>query len=339
MSSWKKLPKKVELADITIRDGFQHEEKWIPTKAKIWIAEELIHAGYTRLEVTNLGSKKAMPQFVDAEEVLKDIRTSKRTAGKAHGVELTAVTIREKAVDEAIELRAKGHGPDRILMMVSTSPSHMKKNSGLDHAGYWAEAERCIKRAHAEGMKFNGTVSTIWGCPIEGPTKLEDAVQFTRRWFEIGADDVEHADHDGSAPPNKVFDYFSMVLEEMPDPKKHVAHFHVTRGWGLANVVAALQAGITRYESTLGGIGGQPANFFEGSPIPGTGSYYYQDPNNVGLINTEDLVVMLDEMGIEHGLDVDRILATGRMVERIVGRRLRSESIKSGRIPKKHTGR
>jgi hydroxymethylglutaryl-CoA lyase len=222
--------------------------------------------------------------------------------------------------------------------MVSTSASHMKKNSGLDHAGYWAEAERSIKKAHDAGIRVNGTVSTIWGCPIEGPTRLEDAVAFTKRFLEIGADDIEHADHDGSAPPNRVYDYFSMILDAIPDTSKHLAHFHVTRGWGLANVLAALQAGMIRFESTLGGIGGQPANFFDGVPVAGTGKYYYQDPNNVGLVCTEDLVVMLDEMGIETGLDVDRILATGRTVERIVGRRLRSETVKSGRIPKTTTG-
>lgn len=331
-------PKKVELADITVRDGFQHEEKWIPTPAKLWIAEELILAGYRRIEVTNLGNPKAMPQFADAEQLLKEIRTSKRVATQIGEVELTAITIRERAVDRAIELKKAGFGPDRILMMVSTSASHMKKNSGLDHAGYWAEAERCIRKAHDAGIKVNGTVSTIWGCPIEGPTRLEDAVAFTKRFLEIGADDIEHADHDGSAPPNRVYDYFSMILDAMPDPSKHLAHFHVTRGWGLANVLAALQAGMIRYESTLGGIGGQPANFFDGYPVAGTGRYYYQDANNVGLVCTEDLVVMLDEMGIETGIDVDRVLATGRMVERIIGRRLRSETIKSGRIPKKATG-
>ena len=160
---------------------------------------------------------------------------------------------------------------------------------------------------------------------MEGPTKLEDAVTFTKRFLDIGADDIEHADHDGSAPPHKVYEYYSMVLDAIPDVTKHVAHFHVTRGWGLANVLAALQAGIVRFESTLGGIGGQPANFFDGYPVSGTGRYYYQDPNIVGLVSTEDLVVMLDEMGIETGLDVDRVLAIGRMVERIVGRRLRSE--------------
>lgn len=331
-------PKKVELADITVRDGFQHEEKTIPTSAKLWVLEELILAGYQRVEVTNLGNPKGMPQFFDADTLLKDIRGSKRVAGKVGGVELTAITIREKAVDRAIAARGEGWGPDRILMMVSTSATHMKKNSGLDHAEYWAEAERCIRKAHDAGLKVNGTVSTIWGCPMEGPTRLEDAVTFTKRFLDIGADDIEHADHDGSAPPNRVYDYFAKVLDAIPDTSKHVAHFHVTRGWGLANVLAALNAGIVRYESTLGGIGGQPANFIDGSPVAGTGRYYYQDPNNVGLVCTEDLVVMLDEMGIETGVDVDRVLETGKLVERIVGRRLRSESIRNGRIPKQRTG-
>jgi hydroxymethylglutaryl-CoA lyase len=333
-----KYPSKVELADITIRDGYQHEEKRIPTEAKLWIAEELILSGFTRLEVTNLGNPKGMPQFADSDEVLKGLHHSKRIAQRISEVELTAVTIREKAVDRAVEAKKEGWGPDRILMMVSTSSSHMKKNSGLDHAEYWAEAERCIRKAHDAGIKVNGTVSTIWGCPIEGPTELRAAVDFTKRFLSIGADDIEHADHDGSAPPNRVYDYFSMILDEIPDLGRHVAHFHVTRGWGLANVLASLQAGIVRYECTLGGIGGQPANFFEGYPVSGTGRYYYQDPNNVGLVCTEDLVVMLDEMGIEHGVDVDRVLNTGRQNERIVGRRLRSECVKTGRIPKKATG-
>jgi len=192
--------------------------------------------------------------------------------------------------------------------------------------------------AHDAGIKVNGTVSTIWGCPIEGSTKMEKAIEFTQRWLDIGANDVEHADHDGSASPDRVYRYFSMLLDSIPRPEKHIVHFHTTRGWGLANVLAALQAGMTNYESTLGGIGGQPANFVNGVPVAGTGSYYYKDPGITGLVNTEDMVVMMDEMGIETNLDIDRILETGNMVERIVGRRLRSEAIKNGRIPKNLKG-
>jgi hydroxymethylglutaryl-CoA lyase len=131
-----------------------------------------------------------------------------------------------------------------------------------------------------------------------------------------------------------VYEYFSMLLDAIPNPEKHIVHFHQTRGWGLANVLAALQAGMTNYESTMGGLGGQPANFVSGVPVSGTGAYYYKDASAVGLVGTEDMVVMMDEMGIDTGLDVDKVLETGRMVERIVGRKLNSESINNGRIPK-----
>jgi hydroxymethylglutaryl-CoA lyase len=332
-------PKKVVIGDITVRDGFQHEEKLIPTKAKVWVLEQLILSGFKHLEVTNFGNPKGMPQFQDADEVFKQIRNSKRVKDKLQDVMLTAVTIRERAIERAIEARKEGYGPDRILLMVSTSESHHKKNSGLTLKDYWKMAEEWIPKAHDAGIKVNGTVSTIWGCPIEGPTKMEDAIDFTNRWFDVGADDVEHADHDGSASPDRVYKYFSMLLEKVDNPQKQIAHFHTTRGWGLANVLAALQAGMTNFESTLGGIGGQPANFVDGVPVAGTGSYYYNDPNGVGLVTTEDMVVMMDEMGIETNLDIDHILETGRMIERIVGRRLRSETINQGRIPKSMTGR
>ncbi|MFH2219179.1 MAG: pyruvate carboxyltransferase [Pseudomonadota bacterium] len=332
-------PKKVVIGDITVRDGFQHEEKFIPTDAKLWVAEQLILAGFKRIEVTNFGNPMGMPQFKDADELMKRLRESRKVRHLIKGVETTAITIRERAVDRAIQARKEGYGPDRILFMVSTSESHHRKNSGLSLDEYWRMCEAYIPKAHDAGMNVCGTVSTIWGCPIEGPTELKKAVEFTKRWLDIGADDIEHADHDGSAPPNKVYEYYSMILDAIPDTSKHIAHFHVTRGWGLANVLAALQAGITHYESTLGGTGGQPANFIDGVPVAGTGEYYYEDPGIVGLVSTEDMVVMMDEMGIDTGLDVDAVLGIGRMVEKIVGRRLRSECVHSGRIPKEYTGR
>jgi hydroxymethylglutaryl-CoA lyase len=275
-----------------------------------------------------------MPQFKDADDLFRKIRNSKKLKGKLDDVTLTAITIRERAIQRAIDAKLEGYGPDRILLMVSTSESHQMKNSGLTLAEYWKMAEEWVKKARDAGIKVNGTVSTIWGCPIEGPTEMSKAIEFTKRWFDIGASDVEHADHDGSASPDRVYKYYSMLLDSVDNPEKQIAHFHTTRGWGLANVLAALQAGMTNYESTMGGIGGQPANFVDGVPVPGTGEYYYKDPNIVGLVSTEDMVVMMDEMGIDTGVDVDRVLEIGRMVERIVGRPLRSESIRSGRIPK-----
>jgi len=237
-------------------------------------------------------------------------------------------------VERTIQARKEGYGPDRILFMVSTSESHHRTNSGLSLDEYWKMCETYIPKAHEAGMKVCGTVSTIWGSPIAGATELKDAVEFTKRWLEIGAADIEHADHDGSASAPEVYRYFSMILDEIPDTSLHIAHFHETKRVASASVLAALQAGITHFEATIGGMGGQPANFLDDCPVPGTGEYYYEDPRFVGLICLEDLLVQIDEMGIEHGYDVDRVLWLGRQMERTAGKRLRSEAAINGRTLK-----
>src|SRR6056297_507393 len=340
---WKvfpRMPKKVTIGDITIRDGFQHMEKFISTRAKLFYAQELIFAGCRDIEVTNLGNPYLLPQFSDAEELLSHLRSDlfKRRCNK-RGVNpddvcITAVTIREPGVDKAIELKEKGIGPDRVLMMVSTEEEHHFANSGTTLPMYWKEAERCIKKCHDAGIKMCGTVSTIWGSPIAGATQLQDAVEFTKRWLEIGASDIEHADHDGSASAPEVYRYFSMILDEIPNTDLHIAHFHETKRVGSAALLAALQAGVTNFEATLGGMGGQPANFVDDSPVPGTGEYYYEDPRYVGLTCLEDMLVQFDEMGIEHGYDVDQVLKLGQKMEKTANQRLRSEAVINGRTEK-----
>jgi len=340
---WKifpRMPKKVTIGDITIRDGFQHCEKFISTQAKIFYGQEMILAGCKEIEITNLGSPEGIPQFKDAEEVLTAMRSDafKKRCAKAginyDEIVMTAVTIREKAVDRAIELKKKGIGPDRILMMVSTDPEHHFANSGTTLSQYWREAERCIAKARDAGIKMCGTVSTIWGSPISGATKMEDAVEFTKRWFSIGAHDIEHADHDGSANAADVYRYCSMVLDAMPNPEAHLLHLHETKRVASSSILASLMAGFTRFEGTLGGLGGQPANFLDDTPIRGTGDYYYEDPRFVGLICIEDLLVQIDELGIEHGYDVDRVLWLGKKMEKTMGGHLRSEVIYNGRTVK-----
>ncbi len=330
-------PRTVRVGDISVREGLQHEEHFVPLEAKVYYVEESILAGFKRLEITNFANPAFLPQFKDAEALFKRVRDSRRLSRSGvnfDDIELTAVAIRETGVDRAVAGRREGWGPDRIGMMVSTDEEHHYANSGTTLPEYWEEAERCIRKCHEVGIKVFGTVSTIWGSPISGPTRFEDALEFTRRWLSIGADDIEHADHDGSAPPDQVYRYFSMILEALPDTGLHVAHFHVTRGWGMANVLAALHAGVDIFEAVLGGIGGQPANFMDGVPVRGTGEYYYRDPNIVGLVSLEDMLVMMDEMGIETGIDIDRLLKLGVKWEKTIGRRLRSESIYNGRIPK-----
>jgi len=340
---WKifpRMPKKITIGDITIRDGFQHLEKFISTQAKIYYAEQLVFAGCRNIEVTNLGNPYLMPQFSDAEDILTHLRSDrfkKRCERKGINYEdicITAVTIREKSVDRAIELKDRGIGPDRILMMVSTEEEHHFANSGTTLPDYWAEAERSIKKCTDAGIKMCGTVSTIWGSPIAGATDMKDAVEFTKRWLDIGASDIEHADHDGSASAPDVYRYFSMILDELPNTDLHIAHFHETKRVASASVLATLQAGITHFEGTLGGMGGQPANFMDDRPVPGTGEYYYDDPRYVGLTCLEDMLVQVDEMGIEHGYDLDRVLWLGRQMERTVGHRLRSEAVINGRTLK-----
>ncbi len=340
---WKifpRMPKKVTIGDITVRDGFQHLEKFISTQAKITYLEELIFAGCRNIEVTNLGNPRLMPQFSDAEELLAHLRSENfvsratRKGIDMKDVVLTAITIREPSVDRAIELKKRGVGPDRVLMMVSTEEQHHFVNSGTTLPDYWAEAERCIKKCSDAGIKMCGTVSTIWGSPIGGATELKDAVSFTKHWLDIGASDIEHADHDGSASAAQVYRYFSMILDEIPDTSLHIAHFHETKRVAAASILAALQAGITHFEATLGGLGGQPANFMDDRPIKGTGDYYYDDERFVGLVCLEDTLVQIDEMGIEHGYDVDRILWLGKQLEKTVGTRLRSEAMINGRTLK-----
>ncbi len=340
---WKifpRMPKKVIIGDITVRDGFQHSEKFISTEAKKFYLEELIFAGCRNIEVTNLGNPYLMPQFRDAEELLTYVRGDlfkKKCTRRGINVDdicFTAITIREGAVDRAIELKKKGIGPDRLLMMVSTEEQHHFANSGTTLPNYWKECERSIKKCNDAGMKMCGTVSTIWGSPIGGATDMKDAVKFTKRWLDIGAHDVEHADHDGSASAADVYRYFSMVLDELPDVNLHIAHFHETKRVASASVLAALQAGIRNFEATLGGLGGQPANFLDDRPIKGTGEYYYDDPRYVGLICLEDTLVQVDEMNIEHGWDVDRVLWLGKQLERTMGHRLRSEAMINGRTLK-----
>ena len=337
---WKifpRMPRKVTIGDITVRDGFQHLEKFISTRAKIFYAEEMIFAGCRNIEVTNLGNPFLMPQFADAEEILAHLRSDRfkhRCAKKGVNYDdlcITAVTIREGSVDRAIRLKEQGVGPDRVLMMVSTEEEHHFANSGTTLPDYWREAERCTKKCNDAGLKMCGTVSTIWGSPIAGATELKDAVEFTKRWLEIGAADIEHADHDGSASAPEVYRYFAMILDAIPDTRLHIAHFHETKRVAAASILACLQAGITHFEGTLGGMGGQPANFLDDTPVPGTGEYYYEDPRFVGLICLEDLLVQIDEMGIAHGYNVDRVLWLGRQMERTVGHRLRSEAAVNGR--------
>ena len=318
------LPRRVQIGDITVRDGLQPLEHFFPTDQKVALAEDLILAGFKDLELTNFGHPRFLPQFKDVEEVLDRIFQSERVGSQLKqnggGVEIHVVTINERAVDRAIEYKSKrGYGPDYVLQMVSTDENHHRVNAGNSVAEYLEMSGRCIEKAHAAGMKFCGTVSTIWGSPMRGSrgTMLGKGVEYSKAYLELGADYIEQADHDGSADPQRVYEYFTMILDpeimgKWADPKYHLAHFHTSRGMGLANYLAALQAGVTMFETTVSSQGGQPANKMDGVYIGGTGTYYHESHLLSGLVSTEDFVVMCEAMGIDTGIDIDKLLALGK---------------------------
>ena len=335
--------KKVELSDISIRDGLQSLETIIDTDTKVKYLEGLILAGFKRMEATNYGHPKFVPFFYDATEVLKRLLNSEtrgpdgRTIGemmKRNGgdVELTAVTIHESGAERAFKDFDAGIGPDRILQMTSTCPEHQRANSGKTHDQYFAMTEQTIKAAHSRGMVVNGTVSTIWGSPFEKfnkqysiQEKLDIAITFVKRYLDCGADDIELADHDGSVTDyHKSYEFFSRVLDprEMgtgpdgrnyADPRLYIAHFHTQNmASALRNAAAALKAGIIRFESCMSGIGGQPANTVDGIVIEGREGDYYSDHFNHGLISTEDMVTMFHELGVETGINQEMLIALGK---------------------------
>ncbi len=335
--------KKVELSDISIRDGLQSLETVIDTDTKVKYLEGLILAGFKRMEATNYGHPKFVPFFPDATEVLKRLLNSEtkapdgRTIGemmKRNGgdVELTAVTIHESGAERAFKDFDAGHGPDRILQMTSTCPEHQNANSGKTHDQYFEMTEQTIKAAHSRGMVVNGTVSTIWGSPFEKfneqysmEEKLDIAIGFVKRYLDCGADDIELADHDGSVTDyHKSYEFFSRVLDpremgkgpdgrDYADPKLYIAHFHTKNmASALRNVAAALKAGIIRFESCFSGIGGQPANTVDGVTIEGRDGDYYSDHFNHGLISTEDMVTMFHEIGVDTGINQNTLIELGK---------------------------
>lgn len=325
-----KLPERVFLCELSMRDGLQNEEIFIPTETKIFFINAFSEAGFHEVEAVSFANPRYLPQFRDAEAVLKGIK-------RKNGVLYSAVTVTDRAMQKVVESREAGWGPDSCGCMISTSESHSMRNLGMTHKENWPQVKKWVEMAHGAGMKFIGCVGTTFGCPIEGPVPIDRAFEFVERFLDAGVDWVEIGDTTGEGTPKRVFEFFSGLIQKHKDPHIFIAHFHESRGWGLSNCLAALQAGVIKFDSSLGGIGGQPASIVDRVPVPGTGHRY--TPSDItGNVRTEDLVVMLDEMGVETGLDVDRVIDLGNILERVLGRRLRSYCTKTGRIPKGPTG-
>jgi hydroxymethylglutaryl-CoA lyase len=323
------LPQKVTISDITARDGFQSETHVIPVEAKLFIINQLVDAGFKEMEVSAFAPPRYQPQFRDWEEVVKSLPDR-------DDVTYSYVTTGKKATTRALEAREKGYRVDRILLGILPASEKMNKIVvGMDYPETWRWIEETVERAHQLDMKVNVFLTGIFSPPDpeeRDVNRFDRALEFVDRLLTAGVDDIEHPDHLGEATPTQTLEYFHKVFQKYPDPKLHVFHIHDSRAMGLACYFAAMQVGVTRFETTLGGLGGWPANFVDGVPVPGLIGLT-EVSRRPGLVSTEDFLVMLDAMDIETGVDIDKILELGRMVERIVDRQLWSLCLGTGERP------
>ena len=308
----------IDVIDVTLRDGIQHEEIFVPTAAKLWIANKLIDAGFRRFEVGTFSHVKYVPQFKDIDEVLNGLP-------KRSDVEYTVLALNTKACERTVDALERGAQIDRVLCgQLATSEAYARKNMNRTHEELFVEAEANVKFLHNHGVKkVFANVGTIFGCPVQGEVPIGRAYEFVDRIFDIGFDEIEHSDTEGTATPNRVYEYFSRVLDSYPDKSMHSFHVHDVYGMGMAAYYAAAQAGVATFDCAMGGIGGQVADIVDKTPVKGAGEYYYTGCRT-GLVETCDFTSMLNSMGIETNIDEFKCYKICRMLERILGGRLDS---------------
>jgi hydroxymethylglutaryl-CoA lyase len=302
----------VRIREVGPRDGFQNEPETIPTEAKVELIDALARTGLRRLEVTSFVRADVIPQLADAAEVLAAIDVPGEVAlsvliPNARGLEL-ALAAREQSA---------GGRPafDEINVFLSASETHNRKNVNRTIAESLGELEGVLGRAREAGLRCEGVISTSFGCPYEGHVPPERVLEIAAQLRDAGAQEVGFGDTTGMANPRQVGEFFAAAREALGPELELTAHFHNTRGQGLANVLAALQAGVESFESSFGELGGCPV------PAGATGN-----------IATEDLVSMLHEMGLPTGIELPALLACARRVQAILGRPLGSHTLVAGPV-------
>ncbi len=298
------LPKAVRVREVGPRDGFQNEPEIVPTAEKVRLIEMLAAAGLKRIEVTSFVRADVVPQLADAERVLEQIRLPADVA-------LSVLIPNERGLERALRQRDRFQ---EINGFLSASETHNQKNVGRSVEESLAGLERTFARARAEGLRCEAVISTSFGCPYEGHVQPERVLSIASRLAAAGAAEIGFGDTTGMANPLQVEDFFARALPELAATEL-TAHFHNTRGQGLANVLAALEAGVGSFESSFGELGGCPV------PAGATGN-----------IATEDLVSMLHEMGIETGVDLGGLLKASRAAQEALGRQLSSHLLTAGPI-------
>lgn len=299
------LPDGVRIREVGPRDGFQNEPETIPTELKIELIDTLARTGLERLEVTSFVRADVIPQLADARAVLAGIDVPEE-------VSVTVLIPNERGLDDALGLRDRF---DEVNVFLSASETHNRKNVNRSVEDSLAALEVVLGRAREAGLRCEGVIATSFGCPYEGHVAPERVLEIAARLRDAGAEEIGFGDTTGMANPRQVGDFFSAARASLGEGVELTAHFHNTRGQGLANVLAALAAGVRSFESSFGELGGCPV------PAGATGN-----------IATEDLVSMLHEMGVQTGVDLQALLACSRRVQEILGRRLGSHTLVAGPV-------
>jgi hydroxymethylglutaryl-CoA lyase len=298
------LPDSVLIREVGPRDGFQNEPERIPTDDKVRLIDALARTGLPRVEVTSFVRPEVVPQLSDAAEVLDRVDIPDTVT--------TAVLVpNRRGLDGALAHRSK---IDEVIFFLSASESHNRHNVNRSVAESLEAITELLKVTADEGLRPIASISTSFGCPYEGHVAPERVYELAEQLAEAGAREVSFGDTTGMANPRQVAEFFAGAFPRLPGVELN-GHFHNTRGQGLANVLAALEVGVTSFDASFGELGG--------CPFP---------PGATGNIATEDLISMLHEMGVSTGVDLEALLAVGRDVQAVLGRPLGSHVLTAGPV-------
>lgn len=296
-----KLPSEIILCEVGLRDGLQNEKKILETSDKLFIAQQLIEAGFKVIELGSFMHPKAVPQMADTDQLFQMI-------SQPEDVELRALIANRKGVERAIACGCK-----KVKLNVSASRGHNLANLNMTPEQSVAGFKDNTDFARDHGIEVSGSISMPFGSPWEGEIPLSDLETIVEAYLNVGIDEISLSDASGMAVPTQVFSLTSHMKKQYPQVTWWL-HFHDTRGMGIANLVAAMQAGIDRFDTSLGGLGGCPF-------VPGA----------AGNVSTEDVIHMLDEMKINTGLDLVKLMQLATQLSTLVGHDLSSYVLKAGR--------
>ena len=299
-----KLPSAVRIREVGPRDGFQNEPEIISPDDKVRLIDMLAATGLPRVEVTSFVRADVIPQLADAEEVLARIQ-------RPRGVSYSVLIPNERGLERALTQRERF---DEINVFLSATESHNRRNKNRTIAESLEDLGRTIARARQERLRCEGVISVVFGCPYEGEVPPDRVLEIAERLVNAGCEEVSFGDTTGMANPKQVREFFATATQRLPGVEL-TAHFHNTRGQGLANALAALERGIDSFEAAFGELGGSPLT-----------------PGATGNISTEDLLSMLDEMGVETGVDLERLLDASRALQDLLGRPLGAHVLRAGPV-------